>query len=123
VILSITFSNRLGFMEQERDVDHVIEAIEKRLMYNSTIGQARYLHKYLFGNAYVAKIANLFPSLAIMNSTRLLVAFAAKNLARYEDKDFNTVDLPDMLDRFKRFKDGEDVMGYDVLLTHATSNM
>ena len=83
----------------------------------------QYLHKYLFGNPWVTKLANLFPSLAIMNSTQLLVAFAAQNLKRYENKEFNTVDLPDMLDRFKRFKDGEDLMGYDVLLTHATSNM
>lgn len=51
VITSITFSNRLDFMEQEKDVDHIIEAIEGRLVYNAIIGQAPYLHKYLFGKS------------------------------------------------------------------------
>ena len=37
VISSITFSNRLGFMEQEKDVGNIIEAIEGRLVYNSIV--------------------------------------------------------------------------------------
>jgi hypothetical protein len=54
VISSITFSNRLGFMEQERDINNIIAAIEGRLVYNSIIGQAPWLHKYLFGNTIIA---------------------------------------------------------------------
>ncbi|KJX99973.1 cytochrome P450 oxidoreductase like protein [Zymoseptoria brevis] len=38
VVTSITFSNTLGMLEQERDVDNVIEAIEAGLAYNSVIG-------------------------------------------------------------------------------------
>lgn len=52
VITSITFSNRLGFMEQETDVGGIIEAIEGRLMYNSVIGQAPYLDDFLLGNRF-----------------------------------------------------------------------
>ncbi|KAM0720212.1 hypothetical protein Q7P37_004348 [Cladosporium fusiforme] len=124
VISSITFSNRLGFMEQERDVENIIEAIEGRLVYNSIVGQAPWLHKFLFGNPIVAWFANMIPAVAVMNSSNFIVGFAAKQLQRYQQKDFNIdVQLPDMLDRFKRFKDGEQVMSDSELLTHAVSNI
>lgn len=122
-ITSITFSNRLGFMEDECDVDHIIAAIEGRLVYNSVIGQAPFLHKYFLGNAIVARIANLIPAIAIMNSSRYIVAFAAKQLQRYQSKEFNTAELPDMLDRFKRWNDEEEVMNPSELLSHASSNI
>ncbi|CAK1356289.1 hypothetical protein CB0940_00090 [Cercospora beticola] len=83
-ITSITFSNTLGFMEQERDIDRILESVEGRLMFNSVIGQASYLHKYLFGSTLVSKLANLTPSLRIMNTSKYIVAFAAKQLQRYE---------------------------------------
>lgn len=123
VISSITFSNRLGFMEEERDVGNIIEAIEGRLVYNSIIGQAPWLHKFLFGNAIVAYMANAIPSVAVMNSSKFIVSFAAKQLERYQGKDSKSGAIPDMLDRFKRFKDGEQVMSDSELLTHAVSNI
>lgn len=124
VISSITFSNRLGFMEEERDVENIIEAIEGRLVYNSIVGQAPWLHQYLFGNFVVAWLANWIPAVAIMNSSKFIVSFAAKQLQRYHQKDFNIdFQLADMLDRFKRFKDGEQVMSDSELLTHAVSNI
>lgn len=110
-------------MEQEKDVDNIIEAIEGRLVYNAIIGQAPYLHKYLFGNSIVAWLASFIPAVAVLNSSRFIVAFAAKQLKRYQDKDFNTVQLRDMLDRFRIFKDGEQVMSDSELLSHTTSNM
>ena len=123
VISSITFSNRLGFMEEERDVGNIIEAIEGRLVYNSIVGQAPWLHRFLFGNAFVASLANAIPSIAVMNSSKFIVSFAAKQLERYQGKDHKSGDLPDMLDRFKRFKDGEQVMSDSELLSHAVSNI
>ncbi|GIZ40796.1 hypothetical protein CKM354_000412000 [Cercospora kikuchii] len=123
-ITSITFSNTLGFMEQERDIDRIIESIEGRLMYNSVIGQAPYLHKYLFGSTLVSNLANLIPSLRIMNTSKYIVAFAAKQLQRYSSQDFNTVPLKDMLDRFRRTKDsGEELISDSRMLSHATSNI
>ena len=127
VISSITFSNRLGFMESETDVNNIIEAIEGRLVYNSIVGQVPWLHKYLFGNALVAWLSSFIPAFAVMNSSRYIVSFAAAQLVRYQKKDeqgSNTVELKDMLDRFKRFKDsGEATMSADELLSHATSNI
>ncbi|KAK1063221.1 hypothetical protein LTR74_009652 [Friedmanniomyces endolithicus] len=123
VITSITFSNRMGFMEQEKDVQNIIAAIEGRLVYNSIVGQAPYLHKYFFGNAFVTWLVNFIPALAVLNSSRHIVAFAAHNLQRYQNKEFNTVHLQDMLDRFKRYRDGEQVMNDDELLSNAVSNI
>ncbi|KAK4953238.1 hypothetical protein LTR10_008944 [Elasticomyces elasticus] len=123
VITSITFSNRMGFMEQEKDIQSIIAAIEGRLVYNSIVGQAPYLHRYLFGNTFVTWLAGFVPALAILNSSRYIVAFAARNLQRYQSKDLNTVHLQDMLDRFKRYRDGEQVMNDDELLSNAASNI
>ncbi|KAK0257084.1 hypothetical protein LTS09_007989 [Friedmanniomyces endolithicus] len=123
VITSITFSNRMGFMEQEEDVQNIIAAIEGRLVYNSIVGQAPYLHRYLFGNSFVTWLVGFIPALAVLNSSRHIVAFATQNLQRYQNKEFNTVHLQDMLDRFKRYRDGEQVMNDDELLSNAVSNI
>ncbi|KAK3070210.1 hypothetical protein LTR53_010858 [Teratosphaeriaceae sp. CCFEE 6253] len=123
VITSVTFSNRMGFMEQEKDVQGIIAAIEGRLVYNSIVGQAPNLHKYLFGNPVVTWLASFIPFLAVLNSSRYIVAFAARSLQRYQNKEFNTAHVQDMLDRFKRHRDGEQVMDDDALLSSAVSNI
>jgi len=113
----------MGFMEQEEDVQNIIAAIEGRLVYNSIVGQAPYLHRYLFGNSFVTWLVGFIPALAVLNSSRHIVAFPTQNLQRYQNKEFNTVHLQDMLDRFKRYRDGEQVMNDDELLSNAVSNM
>lgn len=123
VITSITFSNRLDFMEQEKDVGNIIEAIEGRLVYNSIVGQAPWMHKYLFGNPLVSYLTNAIPAVAALNKSKYIVSFAAQQLQRYQGKDSSSGQLPDMLDRFKRFKDGEQVMSDSELLSHAVSNI
>ncbi|KAK1067702.1 hypothetical protein LTR74_006176 [Friedmanniomyces endolithicus] len=113
----------LGKWVHEKDVQNIIAAIEGRLVYNSIVGQAPYLHRYLFGNAFVTWLVSFIPALAVLNSSRHIVAFAAQNLQRYQNKEFNTVHLQDMLDRFKRYRDGEQVMNDDELLSNAVSNI
>lgn len=110
-------------MEREKDINNIIAAIEGRLVYNSIVGQWPQLHRYLFGNVFVSWLASFVPSVAILNSSRYIVSFAAQNLERYQNKGFNTVDLQDLLGRFKRFKDGEKVMDDSELLSHASSNL
>ena len=66
------------------------------------------------------------PAVASLGSSSIIVSFAAKQLQqRYQNKDPKTTEtqLPDMLDRFKRFKDGEEVMEYSRLLSHASGNV
>ena len=110
-------------MERETDVEDIIAAIEGRLLYNSIVGQAPYLHQYLFGNDWVARVANLIPVLNKLNSSRYIVAFAAKQLKRYESNESNTIPIKDMLDRFKKFKDEEQLIDDSEMLSHASSNM
>lgn len=123
VITSVTFSNCMGFMEQERDIQGIIEAIEGRLAYNSVVGEAPYLHKFLLGNRLVASLVGRVPILAWLNSTSHILRFAAKQLERYNTRDKSLDSLRDMLARFRRSRDGEEIMSNDDLLSHASSNM
>ena len=123
VITSITFSNRLGFMEREEDISGIIDAIEGRLFYNSVIGQAPSLHSVLLGNPIVAALANKIPSLARLNSARSIVSFAAKQLERYQNEDRAVPEYRDMLARFKGYSDGEGVMSDQELLSHSANNI
>jgi len=104
VITSITFSNRLGFIKSESDVEGIIAAVEGRLKYNATIGQWPAFHKFLLGNNLVSWLANFVPSVAKLNTAGKIVEFAARQLKRYETKDRQTLNYQDMLDRFKRTK-------------------
>jgi cytochrome P450 len=110
-------------MEQEKDINNIIAAINGRLFYNSIIGQVPSLHRFLFGNRVVAKLASFIPSIAILNSSRYIVDFTAQQLKRYQNQEFNTVECQDMLARFKRFKDGELVMSESELLSHTSGNI
>jgi len=125
VISSVTFSNRLGFMEGERDVAGIIDAIEGRLAYNSVVGQAPWLHRFLLGNPVVAAIAmRVSASARRLASAAYIVRFAAAQLQRYSGEEGAFEDKNrDMLARFKRSKDGEQVMSDNELLSHASSNV
>ena len=127
VISSITFSNRLGFMESEQDINGIISAIEGRLMYNSVVGQAPYLDNVFLRNPIFAFIAPRVSSFfAHLNSASSIVGFAKRQLDRYaqvKGKATDTDDKNDMLARFKRFRDGEQVMTGAELLSHASSNV
>ena len=101
LITSITFSNRLGFMTSESDVEGIIAAIEGRLRYNATIGQMPWLHQYLLGNKLMSWLATFIPSIAKMNTAKRIVDFTARQLDRYAGKD-QDLGYADMLDRFKR---------------------
>ncbi|KAK4949754.1 hypothetical protein LTR10_011596 [Elasticomyces elasticus] len=116
VVMSVSFSKPLGFMQQERDVSGMIAAIEGRLRYNATIGQAPLLHRYLLGNSLVSKIANYIPAMARMNTSRRIVQFTAEQINR-ADVDQGGKGYTDMLERFKnRGKDGEEMSQLDMII-------
>ena len=123
VITSITFSNRLGFMEREEDISGVIDAIEGRLFYNSVVGQAPWLHYFLLGNPITASLLTRIPSFARMNSAKSIVGFAAKQLERYQTQKEAVHEYRDLLARFKRYSNGEQVMSESELLSHSASNI
>lgn len=128
VITSITYSQTLGMLESEKDIDRIIESIEGRLKYNAVIGQAPYLHKYLFGNTYISYLANFIPKLAILNTSKYIVAFAAKRLQERQNASSSGVrdefrGLKDMLARFRRFKEEEQLIDDGLMLSHSVSNI
>ncbi|KAJ9204907.1 hypothetical protein DTO166G4_7697 [Paecilomyces variotii] len=50
VVGEFTFSKKLGFLQEGRDVDDMIKAIEGMLLYASICGQVPELHPFLLGN-------------------------------------------------------------------------
>lgn len=50
IIGNLTFSRTLGFIEEARDVDGVIESIGSFFIYAAVVGQVPWLHKLLVGN-------------------------------------------------------------------------
>ncbi|OQV09444.1 hypothetical protein CLAIMM_13564, partial [Cladophialophora immunda] len=122
VISSITFSNRLGFMEREEDVNGIIAAIEGRLFYNSIVGEVPSLHKWLLGNSTLSRLADMVPAIKRLNSAAYIVQFAARQLEMRQDAKAQH-GRSDMVDKFKTTRDGEEVMSAKELLGHASSNV
>lgn len=121
LITTIAFSNRLGFMELETDVQGVIKALSDRLKYVSTIGQAPYLHKYLLGNRLVSWVASVLRGTDSL-PTKYLISFIMQQVQCRVGKD-SKIEVDDLLGRFKRFKDGEQVMDDTELMSHAAANV
>ncbi|KAJ9657594.1 hypothetical protein H2198_004240 [Neophaeococcomyces mojaviensis] len=124
VIMSITFSKRLGFMEQEKDVGGIIAAIEGRLRYAATVGQMPWLHGLLFGSETMSSVLNMVPAVAMMNTSARIVEFTAQQMKRYGGKEEEEMKYVDMLDRFKKTKDNGEVLMTDTdLLLAASGNV
>ncbi len=122
VITYITFSNSIGFMEREQDVQGIISAIEGRLFYNSIIGQVPSVHKFLLGNRFISRLADMIPTLARLNSSQYIVNFAGQQLSRRQTAAAEH-GKKDIVARFKRIKEGEQVITDKELLGHAASNV
>ena len=110
-------------MERGEDVNGIIAAIEGRLFYNSIIGQVPGMHKWLLGNQFVSRLADKVPSLKRLNSAAYIVQFAARQLQMRADVKAEDVSKADMLDKFKRSRNGEEVMSDEDLLSHASGNV
>ena len=64
VVAYLTFQRRFGFMEQRRDVDGMIDAIDFVLQYVRVIGQYPEWHPWLAGNrTLVGLIQKMVPSM------------------------------------------------------------
>ncbi|KAH7355128.1 putative cytochrome P450 oxidoreductase [Rhexocercosporidium sp. MPI-PUGE-AT-0058] len=61
----ITFGKKLGFLEQGKDVDRTMKAIDITLTYNAIIGQIPLAHKFLLG---IPGLAYILPQVETMNT-------------------------------------------------------
>jgi hypothetical protein len=73
VIGSITFQRRFGFMEERKDVDGMIDALDKGLFYGGIVSQVPALHHWLMGNRWVAKFIAAQPFVGVADPLRTIV--------------------------------------------------
>ncbi|KAE8149811.1 cytochrome P450 [Aspergillus avenaceus] len=108
VVGEITFAQKLGFLEQGRDVDGMIQAIRGMLAYASVCGQVPEAHPLLLGNP-------LFPIfLPQMESWNQVVVFTLKAINQRASLSRNgEVDKADSHD------DGNDMMSRWMAIHHA----
>lgn len=70
VIGVITFQRRFGFMEKRKDVNGMIDALDKGLHYGGIVSQVPALHHWLLGNRWVAKFIALQPFIHVAHPLR-----------------------------------------------------
>ena len=76
VIGELTFSKKMGFLEQRKEVDSMIGSIKNMLKYNARCGQVPAMHKYFLGSS-------LFPMLIpSMETWNMVVAFTLKAMSK-----------------------------------------
>lgn len=112
VITSITFSNKLGFLDKGEDVEGLNSAIFQRMRYLSAVAQVPTLHRLLASRL-------LAPLVARFDKTGKILAFAMSQMQRFERDPKETAQSQrDILERLKeRNVDNQDI------LVHAVTNM
>ena len=71
VIGAITFNRRFGFLEERRDISHMIEGLDTGAYYITHVGQLPELHPYILGSAMASKLTNWFPSLKEVDAMQM----------------------------------------------------
>ncbi|KAK5073829.1 hypothetical protein LTR64_007031 [Lithohypha guttulata] len=77
VIGAITYSKRFGFLDAGRDIDGIIEALDKNMPYSTLVGIYAWLHPYLY------KVMEKLPGSGAASRTKLM-KFAQQNKAKRE---------------------------------------
>ncbi|PPJ60736.1 hypothetical protein CBER1_02380 [Cercospora berteroae] len=78
VVGEVTFASKLGFLDQGKDVDGMIKAIEGMLTYASLCGQVPELHSLLLGNPLFTKV---MPAMETWNQVLVFTLKAINNRA------------------------------------------
>ena len=91
VVGEVTFSRRLGFLDSGEDVENIIPAIKKKMIYSGWVGQMPWIDKVLEKNRIVSYFGYTSP----------VVKFAARRRAeRLASSDFKDYDSKDFLSQF-----------------------
>ncbi|KIX08689.1 uncharacterized protein Z518_03346 [Rhinocladiella mackenziei CBS 650.93] len=121
VIALITFQRKFGFMEQRRDVDHMIKNLEFALQYAKLVGQFPFLHRWLVGNkTFMRTLERLCGELP--DPLSRFVEITEDEIARYdsEEKGAGRTDFLAQL-RAKEAKDGQ--IPYRDMVNHLSNNI
>ncbi|KAI5803033.1 putative cytochrome P450 oxidoreductase [Geopyxis carbonaria] len=126
VVGEVTFSKKLGFLEQGGDVEGMMLAIEGMLDYAANVGQMPEWHNVLLGNPAMPVF---FPSMETWNAVLNFTLKAINSRTTVErDGELAVTDLStsgsDMLSRWASVKKGDpDKMGTREIIVHLSTNV
>ncbi|ETI27561.1 hypothetical protein G647_00010 [Cladophialophora carrionii CBS 160.54] len=109
VIGELTFSRRLGFIEQGIDINNIIEAIGANFNYFSVLGQMPWLDEALLGKnpLYVKYFRKSVSSPILLFAQRLLKERLRELDEGGADEKQDKLDRPDFLSRFLKIRKAE----------------
>ncbi|KAK5056768.1 hypothetical protein LTR84_012300 [Exophiala bonariae] len=124
VIGEVTFSSKLGFLEQGKDVDQMMHAIEGMLLYASLCGQVPEYHKFLLGNPLFSM---LMPAMETWNQVLMFTLKAINGRASIKrDGELINADSEgrDMLSRWAYVKSSDPLkMSTRDIIVHLSTNV
>ncbi|KIX03195.1 uncharacterized protein Z518_06747 [Rhinocladiella mackenziei CBS 650.93] len=124
VIGELTFASKLGFLEQGKDVDGMMKAIEGMLTYAALCGQVPEYHKFLLGNPLFSL---LMPAMETWNQVLVFTLKAINSQASIKrDGELINADSEgrDMLSRWAYVKSSDpDKMNTRDIVVHLSTNV
>ncbi|RAH55932.1 cytochrome P450 [Aspergillus piperis CBS 112811] len=121
VIGAISFQRRFGFMEEQRDINGMIGAIDSGLHYASIIGQIPAVHPWVMGSRVVAKVLEMQPFFDIPNPLRTIVE---ECMEQYNQKSASDHDgRPDLLSWLQAQEVQGKPMSHRDMINHLSNNL
>ncbi|KEF51473.1 cytochrome P450 oxidoreductase [Exophiala aquamarina CBS 119918] len=124
VVGEVTFSSKLGFLEQGKDVDGMMKAIEGMLTYAALCGQVPEYHKFLLGNPLFSM---LMPAMETWNQVLMFTLKAINGRASIKrDGELINADSEgrDMLSRWAYVKSSDPLkMSTRDIIVHLSTNV
>ena len=126
VIGELTFSKRLGFLEQGQDVDNIISAIGANFSYFSVLGQMPWLDDLLGKNPFYVKYFRKPVSSPILLFAQRLLHERLEKLESGEKTEDEALNKPDFLSRFlaaRKDIEDQEMMNDGKLLSYLFMNI
>ncbi|KAK5994301.1 Cytochrome P450 monooxygenase cicH [Cladobotryum mycophilum] len=120
VISAITFQRRLGFMEKQEDIEHMIEDIGNGFKFATLAGQISLTPLWLLIKARELT-AKFVPSVRSRNPLKTVVQFTEECINEY-DQNPPGGDRPDFLGWLRKANTNGDFMPYPDLVNHLSNN-
>lgn len=124
VVGEVTFARKLGFLDQGRDVDGMMKAIEGMLTYAALCGQVPEYHKYLLGNPLFTM---LMPAMETWNQVLMFTLKTINGRASIKrDGELINADVEgrDMLSRWAYVKSSDSLkMSTRDIIVHLSGNV
>ncbi|KAH7419745.1 pisatin demethylase [Cadophora sp. MPI-SDFR-AT-0126] len=105
VIGELTFSKRLGFVDQGKDIDGVISVLERMLNYFAVVGQAPWLDRVFLKNPLMLWCAekgfvDTTSPVAVFARSRMASRLSGSDDSKHQDEEKASPARRDFLDRF-----------------------